>query len=164
MAYQGENSGASYDGRKDGAALTITDPEASFYFALEIDNIEIANFLECSGLKTTTEVFEIEEGGNNQFTHKLPGRTTWENIILKYGVTADISMLSWRNEILQGHLGNRRNGAVIMKDRKGSTVRRYTFVKAWAVSWEGPAFNAANAEIAIETMELAHEGITVSFE
>ena len=153
-----------YAGRMDGAAQTIADPEGNFYFALEIDNIEIANFLECSGLKTTTEVFEIEEGGNNQYTHKLPGRTTWENIILKYGVTADISMLSWRNEVLDGSLANRRNGSIIMKNLKGDTIRRYQFFNAWPVSWEGPSFNSGSAEIAIETMELAHEGLTVSFE
>ena len=156
----------AYDGRMDGAAATIADPEGNFVFALEIDSVQIANFMECSGLKTSTEVFEIEEGGNNQFTHKLPGRSTWENIILKYGVTTDISLLSWRNEVLAGELGadNRRNGAVLMKNLAGEVIRRYSFNNAWPVSWEGPSFNASSAELAIETLEIAHEGLTVEFE
>ena len=159
-----ENDG--YQGRKDGAAATIADPEGSFVFALEIDSIQIANFLECSGLKTSTEVFEIEEGGNNQFTHKLPGRSKWENIVLKYGVTSDISLLSWRNEVLAGELGSekRRSGAVLMKNLKGEVIRRYSFTNAWPVSWEGPSFNASSAELAIETLEIAHEGLAVSIE
>lgn len=150
----------------DGAAATIADPEGNFVFALEIDSVQIANFMECSGLKTSTEVFEIEEGGNNQFTHKLPGRSKWENIVLKYGVTSDISLLSWRNEVLAGELGEdkRRNGAVLMKNIAGEVIRRYSFSNAWPVAWEGPAFNASSAELAIETLEIAHEGLTVGFD
>ena len=153
-----------YQGRKDGAETTIADPEGNFVFALEIDSVQVANFLECSGLKTSTEVFEIEEGGNNQFTHKLPGRSKWENLVLKYGVTSDISLLSWRNEVLAGQFEARRSGAVLMMSVAGKVIRRYSFQNAWPVSWEGPSFNASSAELAIETLEIAHEGLTITVE
>jgi len=77
------------------------EPEGNYVFALEIDGVAIANFMECSGLKTSTQVFELEEGGVNHRVHKLPGQSRWENVTLRYGVTSDTSLLNWRNELLQ---------------------------------------------------------------
>ena len=140
----------------------IVDPEGNMLFALEIDGIEVANFLECSGLKTSTEVVEIQEGGLNQYVHKLPGQSRWENITLRYGVTGDTSLLEWRTEVLQDEYGSRRNGAIVVKNLAGEEVRRYSFKLAWPVAWEGPAFNAGGADLAVEMLELAHHGIEVS--
>ena len=67
------------------------EPEGNYVFALEIDGVAIANFMECSGLKTSTQVFELEEGGVNHRVHKLPGQSRWENVTLRYGVTSDTS-------------------------------------------------------------------------
>lgn len=140
----------------------IVDPEGNFVFELEVDGIMIAQFLECSGIKTSTQVFELEEGGVNHRVHKLPGQSRWENLVLRYGVTSDTSLLSWRNEILQDGFTKRRNGAVIMKNREMTEVRRYSFVNAWPVAYEGPSFVANGAELAVEMVELAHHGLTVS--
>jgi len=153
------SSAATTGGNKD---PRIADPEGAFIFALEVGGTEIAHFTECSGLKTSTEVFEIREGGLNQRTHKLPGQSTWENIILKYGVTSDVGMLSWRSEVLQDQFGLRRNGAIVMKTLGGEEVRRYNFVEGWPVSWEGPNFSAGNSEIAIESLEIAHNGLQIT--
>ncbi|MCB9792456.1 MAG: phage tail protein [Alphaproteobacteria bacterium] len=147
---------------RSGPESAILDPEGNFYFALEIDGIEIAQFNECSGIKSTTEVFEIEEGGVNHRVHKLPGQSRWENITLRYGVTNDTSMLGWRNEVLSDSFRERRSGAIIVKNNAGEEVRRYSFTNAWPVAWEGPSFSASGAEVAVEMMELAHEGVSVS--
>ena len=140
----------------------VADPEGNFIFTLEIDGIEVAQFKECSGLKTSTQVFELEEGGMNHRVHKLPGQTRWENITLRYGVTSDTSLLEWRNEILQDEFSLRRNGAVVLKTLQMQEVRRYNFVQAWPVSWEGPAFDASSADLAVEMIEIAHHGISIS--
>jgi phage tail-like protein len=140
---------------------TIVDPEGNFIFELEVDGITIAQFMECSGLKTTTQVFELEEGGVNHRVHKLPGQSRWENVVLRYGVTSDTSLLEWRNEILEDGFSKRRNGAVVMKNNQMEEVRRYSFKNAWPVSYEGPSFVANGAELAVEMIELAHHGITV---
>ena len=65
----------------------------AYVFALEINKMEVAHFTECAGLKSNTEVYTIKEGGMNHAVHKLPGQSTWDNIVLKYGVTSDMSML-----------------------------------------------------------------------
>jgi phage tail-like protein len=149
---------------KDQGMKDVSDPEGAYVFALEIAGTEVAHFLECSGLKTTTDVFELQEGGMNSRVHKLPGQTRWENIVLRYGVSSDTTLLEWRNEVLQDEFGedNRLSGSIIVKNNQMETVRRYDFVEAWPVSWEGPSFSAQSAELAIESLELAHHGITVS--
>ena len=78
----------------------LEDPIGSYVFALEINHMEVAHFSECSGIKSSTEVYEIKEGGVNHATHKMPGQSKWENITLKYGVTSDMSMLGLREYIL----------------------------------------------------------------
>jgi len=80
-------------------ARSLEDPMGGYVFALEINGMEVAHFTECSGIKSSTEIYEVREGGMNHATHKLPGQTTWDNIILKYGVTSDMSMLGLREYI-----------------------------------------------------------------
>lgn len=143
---------------------SIADPEGNFVFALELNGSEVAHFLECSGLKTTTEVFELQEGGMNYAVHKLPGQSKWENILLRYGVSKSTTLLGWRDQILQDSFTkeSRLSGAIVVKNNQMQVVRRYNFVDAWPVSWEGPSFQASGAELAIECVELAHHGIYVS--
>lgn len=142
----------------------VADPEGAFIFGLEINGTEVAQFKECSGLKSSTAVVEIEEGGQNHRVHKFPGQSRWENITLKYGTTSDTALLEWRNEILNDEFSKdkRRSGAVIMYNMQMEEVRRFDFINAWPVSWAGPALNADGADLAIETIEIAHHGITVS--
>jgi len=142
----------------------VADPQGSFIFCLEIDGIEVAQFLECSGLKSSTTIYELEEGGMNHRVHKLPGQSKWDNLQLRYGVTGDVSLLGWRGDVIQDNFGQdmRKNGAIVVKNNQMEVVRRYNFQDAWPVSWEGPAFNANSNELAIESIELAHNGIQVT--
>jgi len=142
----------------------VADPQGAYIFCLEIDGIEVAQFLECSGLKASTTVFELEEGGMNHRVHKLPGQSKWDNLQLRYGVTGDVSLLGWRGKVHEDNFGTdlRKNGAIVVKNNQMQVVRRYNFKDAWPVSWEGPAFNSNSNELAIESIELAHNGIEVT--
>jgi phage tail-like protein len=151
----------SYTGRQDASQNVLDDIEGNMIFALEIEGIEVANFIECNGIKRSTEVFEIQEGGLNEFVHKLPGQTRWENIVLRFGVTGDTTLMSWAEEILADSFSARRSGAIVIKRLSGDVVRRYSFKQAWPVAWEGPAFNANGADLAIEMLEIAHHGVEV---
>jgi phage tail-like protein len=140
----------------------VADPEGNFIFTLEISGIEVAQFKECSGLKSHTDVFELQEGGVNHSVHKLPGQTRWDNIVLRAGVTSDTSLMAWRDEVLQDEFGKRRNGSIVMKTLQMEEVRRYNFVNAWPVAWEGPSFDAGGADLAVEMLEIAHHGVYVT--
>jgi phage tail-like protein len=142
----------------------ISDPFGSHYFALEVNGQEIAHFMECSGLKTTSTVFEIEEGGMNGMTHKRPGQSKWDNIVLRFATNASQELLSWRDEFLQDQFGSRptNSGSIIMYDNERNEIRRYSFTNCWPVSWEGPQLNSGSSELAVETLEIAHEGLIIS--
>ena len=139
------------------------DPWGNYFFALELKGVEVAHFTECSGLKSTAEVFEIQEGGLNGQVHRMVGRSKWDNIVLKYATSVSTALLEWRDRYLQDQFGERTStdGSIVMYANSGKELRRYNFVGAWPVSWEGPQFNAGSSVLAIETLEIAHEGIYI---
>lgn len=137
------------------------DPFHAHYFGLEIAGTEIAQFMECSGLKTSAQVFEIEEGGLNGRTHKRPGQSRWENIILKTATNVSLQLMAWRDSWLQDKYQDRRDGAIILYNEAGEAIRRFEFKKGWPVSWEGPGLKAGKSELSIETLEVAHEGLMI---
>jgi phage tail-like protein len=54
------------------------------------------------------------------------------------------------------------DGSIALQNNKGEVVRRWSFKNAWPVSWEGPQLNSGSSELAIETLEIAHDGLTVA--
>jgi phage tail-like protein len=142
------------------------DPWGNFYFALEVNGTEVAHFTECSGMKTSAEVFTIQEGGLNGRLHSRPGPSKWENIVLKRATNVSSELLRWRDEYVQDKYTTRANtsGAIVIRANSGEELRRYNFVSAFPVAWEGPSLNAGGSELAIETLEIAHEGIYVDGE
>lgn len=138
------------------------DPWAAHYFGLEIQGKEIAHFMECTGLKSSSQVFEIEEGGLNARTLKRPGQSRWENIVLKVATNIEMDLLDWRDEFLQDAFAGRRDGSIVLYNLAGEEIRRFTFKQGWPVSWEGPKLNSGGSELSMETLEIAHEGVEVS--
>jgi phage tail-like protein len=140
-----------------------SDPWGNHYFSLELGGIEVAHFLECSGMKCTAEVFEIEEGGFNGQVHRMAGRSKWENIVLKSATSCSTLLLEWRDEYLQDKFSSRptTNGSIVLRDNAGTELRRFNFVRAFPVSWEGPQLNSGGSALAIETLEIGHEGIYI---
>ena len=136
----------------------IPDPYGNFNFTIEIDGIERAAFQECSGFDSTIDVIEHREGGENTTPRKLPGLTKYSNITLKWGMTNDRELYDWHRRVVEGEI-ERKNGSIVLRDRKGEEVARWNFVRAWPTKWDGPDLNAEGNDIAIETLELAHEGV-----
>src|SRR2546423_852925 len=88
------------------------DVYSTYRFWVEIDSINVAGFSECSGLQVETEIFEWEEGGRNNYKHRLPGRAKFSNLVLKRGIaTADL--WSWYQDSIQGKI-KRRNLSVVL--------------------------------------------------
>ena len=131
-------------------------PNCRFY--VTVNGITAAVFTEVSGLQLETEIFEYAEGGNNQFVHRLPGRMKSGNLTLKRGMTASADFFAWCAEIGTGKV-MRRAVTVTLYDAKGQQVTRWKFDDAFPVKWTGPQLAAGAAEMAIETLELAHNGI-----
>jgi phage tail-like protein len=136
----------------------IPDPYGNFNFLVEIDGITRAAFQEASGFDSTVDVIEHREGGENTTLRKLPGMTKYSNIVLKWGITDDRELYDWHREVVNGEI-DRRNGSIVLLDRRGQEVLRWNFFRAWPTKWDGPDFNAEGTDVAVETLELAHEGI-----
>lgn len=136
----------------------IPDPYGNFNFLLEIDGIGQGAFQECSGFDSTIDVIEHREGGENTTLRKLPGLTKYSNISLKWGMTEDRDLYDWHRKVVLGEI-ERKNGSIVLLDRKGEEVARWNFVRAWPTKWDGPDLNAEGNDVAIENLELAHEGV-----
>lgn len=134
------------------------DPYANFTFLVELDGITRAGFADASGFDTTIDVHEYREGGDNTTMRKLPGMAKYSNITLKRGLTDDRELYDWMRG---GALGTveRKSGSIVVMDLAGNEKVRWNFVNAWPTKWSAPEFSAKGNDVAIETFELAHEGI-----
>ena len=141
-----------------------TDPYRSFNFLLEIDGVELASFSECSGLSSEGEAVDYREGTDVPLNvRKLPGLRTYANVSLKRGITKDDELFRWYTLVVNGAALSRirRNGSVVLLNEAREQVMRWNFRDAWPNKYEGPTLNASGNEVAIETIEIVHEGLTV---
>jgi phage tail-like protein len=143
-----------------------TDPFLNYNFKLEIDGIQRAGFRECAGLDATTAVVSYREGNETVFTsRKLPGQVTYSNISLKWGITDDHSLWDWAKKFVdgKGQLSERKNGSIVLMDESGQQEKkRWNFVFGWPTKWTGPSFNATANDVAIESLDIAHEGLALA--
>jgi phage tail-like protein len=145
------------------AASNRNDPYKSFNFLVEIDGVQSAGFTECAGLSTETDVIEYREGSDRGGARKIPGLAKFTNIVLKRGLTRNRDLWNWRKVIIDGGI-DRRSGAIVVLGDDHAPVARFRFREGWPSKWEGPRFNAKSSEVAIETLEIAHEGLEVDLD
>jgi len=138
-----------------------TDPYRSFNFELVIDNIPSGAFSECSGLTAEGDAVDYREGTDRQANvRKLVGLRKYANIALKRGYTQDLSLWIWYGNIRDG-IADRRNVTIVLLNEQRLPVLRWHAERAWINKIEGPAFKASANEVAIESLEIVHEGLTV---
>lgn len=134
-----------------------TDPFPTFAFYVEISGVTEATFAQCSGLEVQVDVTEYQEGGCNEYVHKLPGRVKYGDLTLKYGTATSDRLWEWYCEVCQGRI-RRQNLSVIVYNQAGEEVRRWDFEGAYPIRWSGPELNAAEGRAAIDTLVIAHNG------
>lgn len=137
------------------------DPFRAYNFKLEIDGITRAGFRECSGLDAGTDAVDYREGNEKgNVARKLTGLNKYSNIVLKRGITDDHGLWDWRKTAIDGKT-ERKNGSIVLIDETGDGEKvRWNFVNGWATKWTGPTFNATSNDVAIETLEIVHEGLS----
>lgn len=136
-----------------------TDPYRVYKYKVEIDGITRGGFREASGLDSSQDPIEYREGIDPLHAKKLPGLNKSSNITLKWGITDDAQLWEWRKKSIDGKV-ERKNGSVVLYNDAGEEKIRWNFMEAWPTKWTGPSFNATGNEVAIETLEIAHEGLT----
>jgi phage tail-like protein len=134
------------------------DPYRNFNFLVELDGITAAGFAEVTIGGTTNAPLEYREGTDLPTVRKLPGTIKYDNIVLKWGLTKSPELFKWYSDVAKGKV-ERKNGSVVVNDIDGSARVRWNFVRGWPTSWKGPELNAKGTDVAIVTLEIAHEGL-----
>lgn len=152
----------------------MNDPLLGYQFVVSLDRADAyipsdqaelvprlaeAGFQEVTGLGAQLEVTTYAEGGLNSHVHNLPLRHTWNRLVLKRGVSSDLGIWDWYHAGLTQSLGARRDGSITLRNANGDDAMEWEFRGGLIVKWEGPSFNASQASVAIETIEIAHNGL-----
>jgi phage tail-like protein len=138
---------------------TRVDPYRGFNFLVEIDGITQGGFQEVSGLDSSTPSVDYREGTDPNHVRKLSGGLNqFTAVSLKRGITDSDELWKWRQTVVDGKM-QRRNGSIVLLDETGAEKIRWNFINAWPSKWTGPSFNSTSTAVAIETLELTHEGV-----
>lgn len=161
--------------------MTRDDPYTGFQFRLNLSNVQIAGFAECTGLEMETKQFEYKEGGRNTHVLKFPEQTQQKNVVLKRGLTSSYELYDWYMDIATGtfdHANQRPSSqqqagtssdareqdinkrlSIALINAAGEVQKEWLLRRAFPVKWAGPDFKSTDNGVAFETIELAHEGI-----
>jgi len=137
------------------------DPYTAFNFIIEIDGVVVGGFSECSGLQTETPPIEYRTGAEDITVRKLPGLRKYPNIVLKRGYTASKELWEWRKKVINGKT-ERRSGSITLLDEARVKALEWKWREGWPTKWDAPMLNAKNNEVAIETLEICHEGLELA--
>lgn len=141
-----------------GLAARRLDPYLGFNFLVEIEGLVVGGFSEVSGLESEIEVTEYREGGLNRYQHSLPGPASYPHLVLTRGLTDIDTLWNWYDHVTRGII-RRKNGTIMLLDRRHIPVMWWEFRNAYPVKWSGPQLKADSSEVAVEQVELVHEGL-----
>jgi phage tail-like protein len=136
-------------------------PLSKFHFIIDWGGTRIG-FTEVSGLDIQVEVMEYREGSSKEYNvRKMPGLHKYANITMKRGlVKGDNEFFNWINLTLANKT-ERRDMTISLLDEEHKPVVTWKVNNAFPVKYIGPILNATSSEVAIESLEIAHEGLTV---
>lgn len=134
-------------------------PHGKFRYKVEIDGLDAGGFSEVSGFDASIDVMEYREGDMVQTPMKIPGLKKYGNITLKQGLADSMVLYEW---IIAGVNGavERKTITITLLDEEEAPAASWQVINAWPTKYTAPDFNATSSEIAIETLEIAHEGMT----
>jgi len=137
------------------------DPYRGYNFVLEIDNVPKGAFSEVGGLTAEGDSVDYRDGSDLQANvRKLIGLRKYTNLTLKRGYTQDRALWNWYTNVMNG-VPDRRNVTIVLMNERREAVLRWHAENAWINKIEGPALKAASNDVAMESVELVHEGLTL---
>jgi len=156
-------------------ALTPSNPLPGFNFAVTLGETEqvagamaaggvqrvSAGFQEVSGLEGSIEIHDYKEGGRNDYTHKFATTTNFGNITFKRGVALTPDLWAWFDQVRRGSFGARRSILIAHLDHAGDPAIVWYVSRALPTKYSGPSWNAAQSSVAVESIEVAHEGLVL---
>jgi phage tail-like protein len=137
------------------------DPMETYNFTVEIDGVVVAGFKELSGIESRIEVVDYREGADKASpVRKLPGKVSYPNLVLRAGISQDKTLFDWHMDWVKGAPSAKRKSIrIALLDRTGQVQLTWKIREAWPAAYIGPTFNAESSLAALQTFEIAHEGI-----
>src|SRR5262249_39137511 len=140
------------------------DPATVFQFAFKITSGPLALdykdgtafFRSATGLKVQQDVQPYPEGGVSTFQRSVMGQLKSPNIVLSQGFTGEKKLFAFKNT------PKRLNGMIFQLGPKLNPLCRWEFYNGFIVKWTGPEYDATKNEVAIESIEIAHEGLVMN--
>jgi phage tail-like protein len=142
------------------------DPYGGYNFLVTINGVSDDGnavkgaFTEASGLEVEVTPIEYRNGNEDITVRKIPGLKKFTNITLKRGITGDIDFWNWIRKAMTGNV-QRADGSIVLLDEDRDEVLRWNFTRGWPCKHTGPGLNATNNEIAMDTLEICHEGLSI---
>ncbi len=144
--------------------MTDYYPPWGFYYKVEFGISQDKNdvrFQTVSGLSVEYDMEEFKEGGENRFTHKLPVRTKYGDMVLKRGMLTDSSVINWFLSAFRDRDFKPTDLSVILMNEKGTPLRTWKVANAIPKKWSVSDLNANENAIVVETMELTYRYFTI---
>ncbi|WP_294677387.1 phage tail protein [uncultured Fluviicola sp.] len=137
-------------------------PLPKFYFQVKLGDKEVP-FQEVSGLDIEAQIIEYRHGNSKEFsTIKMPGIKKTGNVTLKKGVfVKDNGFWDWFNKIKMNTI-ERQTVVISLLDEAGAPTMVWTLNNAWPTKITGTDMKSDGNEVAVETIEIAHEGLTIA--
>jgi phage tail-like protein len=144
----------------------VTDyyPPWGFYYKVEFSISKEKNdvrFQAVSGLSVEYDMEEYKEGGENRFTHKLPVRTKYADMVLKRGMVTDSEVIGWLLDAFRQRQFVPADVNVILMNEHGQPLRTWKVAHAIPKKWLVSDFNSGENAIVIETIELSYRYFTI---
>ena len=142
------------------------DPYAGYNFLVTVtgvsdDGVAVSgSFTEVSGLDISMDPIEYRNGSEDITVRKIPGLKKFSNLTFKRGVTGDTEFWNWILEAMNGQV-NRTEGSIMLLDENRQEVMRWNFSRGWPCKFTGPSLNASSNEVAMETLEVCVEDLTI---
>lgn len=134
-------------------------PHGRFRYKVEIDGLDAGGFSEVSGFDLSIDVMEYREGDGVQTPMKMPGLRRYSNIVLKQGLADSMVLYDWITTAVDGAV-ERKTITITLLDEEESPAASWQVINAWPTRYTAPDFDANASEVAIESLEIAHEGMT----
>jgi phage tail-like protein len=144
--------------------MSVYYPPWGFYYKVEFEGSrepDEARFQSASGLSVEYDIEEYKEGGENRFTHKLPVRTKYADLVLKRGMLTGSEVIGWFLDAFRERAFRARSIVVILMNEASEPLRTWNVVHAVPKKWVVSDLNANESSVVIETLELSYRYFTV---
>lgn len=145
--------------------MALYTPPVGFHFLVEFDLDGAADadirFREVAGLTMELEEETFNEGGENRFSHKLPVRGRYPDLVLKRGLLTSTGVRGWIEDAVQNLIIAPTTLWVTLLNDTHEPLQTYTVTGAWPKKWAVSDFSAETSDVVIETLELAYQTFRV---